>query len=218
MELRLDDSGKGAAFVPLLESYFNERIHVDCLAVVDLLDFYRTKYESPEKEKSEDTISMGASNWDGEDYIFMWEVSDLFYMIDKEMIDALRKRGTIIICNLATHVQEVQKLGIKSFLINPTGSRLPELTLRKGEEVLSKDKKRKNYIINPHSGYKLNDLINSKKFIKYYKKSYNWGDKNYANEYCEVYHLANLLGADVLTAITRSELNVLKSLLDGKDK
>ncbi len=112
----------------------------------------------------------------------------------------------MILCNLVTHHEEVKKLGYNCELIAkeedtrlPILDRIPELEEKYG------------YIVNPCLDKNtIEELSSAKYFIKNKEDGYNWDNNNYSDEYCEIFHLANIFGAKVRTSITNAELDYWK--------
>lgn len=196
------------AFIPLLEQYFSETIKVAHPNDSAILKYYRLLFE-PVKSilRTDRTLCIGSENFDPEaDFLFIWEVKDVIALLSKEWIIS---EDVIIVCNLETHYHELKMLPNEVFSVYSRLKRnVPELTLKdKDFSILMRS--RSEVLINPTSNTGP-ELFDCKAFVKLKYDAFHPSDGNYSNEYCEVYQLATIIGVQVFTATSDSELTAIK--------
>jgi hypothetical protein len=213
---------KGAGFVPLLSQHFKEELNFK-YNKPKLIDYikYNIGFTYPvNKVCSKKTLHIGLTGFDNytdEDVLFLYKVSDIFKLKDYNI-----KKDVLILCNLVTHHEEVKKLGYNCELIAKDNLyRLPILILEnnqvldgswfRGSDTDKVNLTKSRYIVNPCLNRNtIDELRSAKYFIKNKIDGYNWDNNNYSDEYCEIFHLANIFGAKVRTSITNAELDYWK--------
>lgn len=196
------------AFVPLLEKYYKVKLNVsEKVTKPELVDYLNDSYFNNEYEinLASKVLSIGLWNYNPDTTdLFIYEVADVILLLTRGLD---RFKHLDISCNLVTHIHELKAAGFKATLINDTVGQLPKL-IKKNEFITRWFKKGEVIVINPTSTTPVMELLNAKAFIQF-KKGYEMSDANYANEYNEIYQLANIFEVKVYTAVTDTELRVL---------
>lgn len=196
------------AFVPLLEKYYKVKLNVsEKVTKPELVDYLNDSYFNNEYEinLASKVLSIGLWNYNPDTTdLFIYEVADVILLLTRGLD---RFKHLDISCNLVTHIHELKAAGFKATLINDTVGQLPKL-IKKNEFITRWFKKGEVIVINPTSTTPVMELLNAKAFIQF-KKGYEMSDVNYANEYNEIYQLANIFEVKVYTAVTDTELRVL---------
>lgn len=200
------------AFVPLLEKYYRVKLNVsEKVTKPELVDYLNDSYFNNEYEinLASKVLSIGLWNYNPDTTdLFIYEVADVILLLTRGLD---RFKHLDISCNLVTHIHELKAAGFKATLINDTVGQLPKL-IKKNEFITRWFKKGEVIIINPTSTTPVTELLNAKAFIQF-KEGYEMSDTNYANEYNEIYQLANIFEVKVYTAVTDTELRVLLNSL-----
>lgn len=218
------------AFVPMLEQYFQMAITVE--PVSELIDFYRNVLGGKDypKGSSQESICIGLENYSGEDYLLITEVKDViefskilspFHLGSDHFgyLNNVKENNPIILTTLQTHHKELEaiyEMAVPSVAVHlikfDSGNCLP--TILECSNPLLKYIKKTEIVVNPNENTNLEELIAARILVKYKTRCFEPSDDNYSNEYDEIYHLANIFGIPVVTAISAGELKVINMLYE----
>lgn len=205
-----EGSLKHYAFIPLLESHFRCRLILPEDAIFVQLRSYIEDTFLPTPTSNYPLggyLTIGFANITGKTTIlFIHTVADVIALSKSHP----RNYIFTVVTNLVTHLHELRKLGYDTELIKIKVPQLKFSGLANKWQIPGS-----GIFINPTSTTEVFEMLKSKAFVQF-KEAYEPGDDNYANEYNEIYQLANIFKVPVYTAITHAELETITELIKYK--
>lgn len=196
------------AFVPLLENYFAEKIATPG-STSKILKLHRLLHDQPKSILMTDRkicIGLGAYET-GVDIVFIWDVADVIYLAENPIPKEVK-----IVCNLETHFHELVALGYDVYSVYSKLNRNVPIIEFKDEDFKLLLRTRSGVMVNPTSASE-GDILDCRAYIKFNEEAFVPSDDNYANEFCEVYQMAAISGAQVFTATSKAEVQAIQNAL-----